>query len=199
MGGYTQQQLNEVKAYDDELLDDAERRLKRAGMLTSAYITVTAKGAGEERVPLDRGYKVLLVNTAGPQFEKYDAPEYKNAEGEGKRSELEATDFIIKPGAKRETDPLFPEYYPGGQVPAHSEIQQQQVASIGFEFDKPYVRLTDGAIFNRASHQVASDKYLQFAVNRTLGRVQGHAYIKATLFEGAFLPIPKKQGTSVKR
>lgn len=194
MGGYTQPQLDEVKAYDDQLLSDEERRLKRAGMLSSAYITVTAKGAGEERIPLDRGYKVLLVNAAGPQFEKYDSPTYKNAKGKNKSSELEATDFVIKPGAKRKEEPLFPEYYPGGQIPAHSEIPQPQVASIGFEFDKPYVRLTDGALFNRAAHQVASDKYLAWVVGKTIVRTKGPAYMKATLFGGGFFADTKKAG-----
>jgi hypothetical protein len=195
-GGYTREELDEVKSYDAGLLSDRERRAKRVGCLPSAYVTVTASGAGEGRISLDRGYKVLLVNTAGPQFEKYDSPSYTNVgDPTPQKSELEVADFIIKSNALRVKQPLFPEYYPGGQIPAHGEIDPQHVASsIGFEYDKPYVRLSDGAYFNRAAYQEASNRYLKWVVPITVTRTRGAAYIKVTLFGGGFFADTKKAG-----
>ena len=168
------------------------------GLLTSAYITVTARGMGQKRTPLERGHRVLLFNTMGPQFEKYGALPYKLADGTQKVSELEVSDFIVKPGAQERTP--FLRWSSGLEVeniPSHQDILKapDTIAPLGKDSGKPYVRLNDGAIFLRATHQEASDAYLSWVMENIKLRTKGKPfYLKAAPFAAGYFAQAKEAG-----
>lgn len=164
--------------YDGSLLSDQERRTKAAGLMEAGYATFTAKGGyGSARTPLDRSYRVFFINTRGAQFEKFGQ----------KGQELEATDFIIRISAPQSNDPLFPQYYKGGIIPAYPQTHNYPMLQAK-NWKKDYVKLGNGALFNRAAFKKATLSTLRERVLSIIKTVLGDQpfYLKATLFGGGF-------------
>lgn len=197
-GGYKISDLSKVEKYDKKLLSDEERRIKRAKLLTSAYVTVSAQGGyGSERVPLDRARRVLYIQTAGAQFEKYGKGSFIYQDGTMDTNELEATDFIIKKNAQAQEKPLFPEYYDNNKIPAHSDVLPQDCSSLDDKsFDKPFVLLKDGSLFNRQAFEKAQDIYMSELVIPAISQhIQNTPfYLKAVLFGGGFFAEANQAG-----
>ncbi|RAP34157.1 hypothetical protein DID77_02045 [Candidatus Marinamargulisbacteria bacterium SCGC AG-439-L15] len=200
MGAYTEVDLAMVEDYDKELLSDTERRLKRAKMISSAYITVTARGGyGSERVPLESERRVLFINTAGPQFEKYGNEEFQYQDESKVPNELEASDFIIKTSASENTSPLFPEYYESKKIESYDRASLGSVCDLScptkdqaYFTTHKYVKLSDGALFNRRAYQMANDHYLGNVVDVINERLTNNPfYLKATLYGGGFFAKTK--------
>jgi len=198
VGAYSNADLAEIEKPDELLLSDEERRIKRAGLLAASYVTISAEGGfGSERKPLDRGYKAYYLATAGAQFEKYGRGAFTYQSGKTDANELEATDFIIKPGAKAVNNPLFPAYYANGKIPEHGTVHASDCSVLNDQdFSKLYVKLLDGGLFNREAFQKANDKYLTELVIPKLNNQMknGPFYLKATLFGGGFFAEAGKAG-----
>ncbi len=199
LGGYSKEALDDIAAYDRLLLSDEERRMSRAGLLASAYVTVTAKGGyGSIRVHLPRAYRILYIQTVGAQFEKYGRGAFTYADGKIDLNELEASDFIIKEGAPTVRDPLFPQYYSGKQIPAYLNIQPNECTPLDSgNYKAPYVILQDGALFNRQAFQTASNIYmLELVIPTILKRIKHEPfYLKAILFGGGFFAETDRAGS----
>ncbi len=200
-GAYSVAALKEVEAYDlTEMLSDEERRLKRATIVQSGMITITARGGyGSERIPLAQPIRALYVAAAGPQFEKYGNGDFIDADGQPHPNELECADFIIKEGAAANPTPLFPIYYEetGNVIPAHSDVNDPDIAELGDRnYSPPFVRLKDGAFFNRNAFQVATKHYLHKMLLATVVDKTGNGpfYLKATLFGGGFFANANEAG-----
>jgi hypothetical protein len=197
-GTYTDDDLKQVEAVDKQLLSDTERRLKRAGMITSSYVTVTAEGGyGSLRKPLDTLHRVLYVATAGAQFEKAGSGSFQYKDGRVDENELEATDFIIKKDADQQQKPLFPQYYPNGEIPAHRDVQEADCNKLNDgDFSKDYVTLNDDSLFNRKAFQASSDQYLNNLVIPHILKRTGESpiYLKAVLFGGGFFAQTENGG-----
>ena len=201
LGGYSGAELNAIEEYDKDLLTDEERRLKRAGLLSSAYVTVSAEGGfGSTRQPLARSYRVLYMATAGAQFEKYGRGQFTYVDQKTDPNELEAADFIISTGALENNNPLFPHYYSADKIQAHATIQGQTTDITlldSGDFTKDYVELLDKAFFNRKAFQTANDNYmLDLVIPNIVKRTQKQPfYLKAVLLGGGFFANTDKAGS----
>ncbi|MEK9657298.1 MAG: hypothetical protein VW378_02855 [bacterium] len=203
MGGYTKDDLQAVQKYDSTLLlSDQERRMKRATMVNTAYITATAKGGygGSARIAFEQPVRALFVDATGIQFEKYGRGNFRDEDGHVYENELEAADFIIKAGAIENESPLFPAYYDEGKIPAYDTVDLLDLPTLD-ELSDPqhlhtdYIRLKDGSVFNRKAYNVACRQYM-FTVMKAmkLQTSENPVYLKATLFGGGFFAKVGDQG-----
>ncbi len=197
LGAYTLSAIQAVEQHDRLLLSDEDRRIKRAGTVASAYVTVTAIGGyGSERKPLSRAYRVLYVATAGAQFEKYGRGEFTYQDSAKDANELESADFIIKRGAAFNPTPLI-DYFDGKGIPAHAAVAPAECSMLDDgDFTKPFVTLKDSSYFNRKAFGKSLDKYVgDFILPVIKQRTSGNPYyVKATLFGGGFFADANKAG-----
>ena len=191
MGGYTLEELNDLEEYDNKFLNDEERRKSQAGIIASAYITVTAKGGyGSSREAFDKPVKVLYIETTGPHFERYGKGTYtlENDEYNEKSMSTESAvnDFIIKPGAAENPNPLFRHLYSEGIILSYSDASQDR---------ERYETLKDNSLFNRFAYQHQTSKYLD-----NVGKIiqkrcpEKPCYLKAILFGGGFFAKANEAG-----
>lgn len=179
-----------LDAYDKQLLTDEERVLKRASIITSAYVTNTARGGMDalERTPHTRTFKVLYMHTSGIQFGKFGCSVYKSQFDplHHDTNELDVSLFVIKPGAKANPTPII-DYFGGQGIPAYDGIKKDQCNALGDgNFDKDYATFFGGYIFNRKAYRESMSRYLNDLVLPTITQrtKQQPFYLKATLFGG---------------
>jgi hypothetical protein len=209
-GNYEPAELQVVEDHDRKLMNDTERRIAARTVLPSFWATFTARGGyGSERRPLPKRTlpdgtsalnKVLIIDAKGPQFEKYGRGSftYYTEPKHTDLNALEVSDFIIVPGAESNSSPLFPDLYPNGRIPSHAEVETNQAdiaSAIGKDFDRNYVKLKDGAYFNRQAYLDRSTKYTNFVLRTINDRLWGKPYyLKATLYGGGFFADANEAG-----
>ena len=185
-GGYTAEELIAVQGYDKKLLSDLERRESQAGMLASAYVTVTAEGGfGSRRRPLDKAAKVLYIESTGPHFENTGSKPFQPVEGGEQTISSAAQDFIIAPSAPENSAPAFPHLYPDGKIPSFDTAKPNAVCTLNDgNIDAEFVTLPDNSLFNRKAFETATQRYF---TNLVIPALKHHIGSKPCYLKAVFI------------
>lgn len=180
-------------------LSDEERVLKRAGMVKTGTITLTAQGGyNSPRKPLDKPISVFVITTTAPQFEKYgfEARDFlvtKNgpigmtaASEEYHGSKTRPTFDVLSKEWQQIREKSLPLKAEGNPFPPARILKETHPASVNADV----VRLINGDFFLRNVLQNALKIYLKKlvipAMRKTVLSSGPSPYIKATSFGTGF-------------